>query len=302
MKKDLLTINDLNKEEINRIFSLTTSLKKKNDSAVLSGKVLGLIFNKPSTRTRVSFESGILRLGGHALILNFHDLQVERGETLADTARVLSRFLDGIVIRTYSHDDIVTLARYADIPVINGLSDLCHPCQVLTDLYTILEKKGSLENVKVAYVGDASNNMANSWIIGAVKMGIILKLCCPREYAPAGDSLELISNYNNIEVCNEPQQGVKDADIVYTDVWVSMGQEAEKARRKKLLKNYQVNQELLSSAKADCLVMHCLPAHREEEITSEVLDGSHSIVFAQAENRMHVQNGILAFLLNSKVW
>lgn len=298
MKRDLLTINDLTREDVQKIFSLTTQLKQTNDPSILKDKVIGLVFNKPSTRTRVSFESGILRLGGHSLVLNFADLQVGRGETLADTAKVLSRFLDAIVIRTYDHEDIAVLAKNATIPLINGLSDLYHPCQVLTDLYTILEKKGSLDGIKVAYIGDANNNMANSWIIGAALLGINLSLCCPKEYSPGTEVINIIEDNSNISVHHHIDEGVAGADILYTDVWVSMGQDAEKEERLSILKDYQVNQSLLDKANKNCLVMHCLPAHREEEISAEVIDGPASIVFDQAENRMHVQKGILAFLLS----
>jgi ornithine carbamoyltransferase len=297
MKRDLLTINDLNKKEIEEIFSLTAKLKEKDDPTILKGKVLGLVFNKPSTRTRVSFQSGILRLGGHSLFLSAQDLQVKRGETMGDTARVLSRFLDGIVIRTSSHQDVMTLAQNSAIPVINGLTDLYHPCQVLTDLYTIKEERGSLDNIKIAYIGDANNNVASSWVIGAVKLDISLNLVCPKKHSPSGEILNLVEQSKNIKVIQDPYQGVKDVEVIYTDVWVSMGQEEEAAQRKEVLHSYQVNQELLNKAKKDCLVMHCLPAHREEEITSQVLDGPNSIVWTQAENRMHVQKGILTFLL-----
>lgn len=298
MKRDLLTIGDLSEVEIENILTKAKQIKKEGGSSVLSGKIVGLIFNKPSTRTRVSFQAGAIRMGGNSIILNYDELQVGRGETMADTAKVLSRFLDGIVIRTYQHQEIEDLAKFADVPVINGLSDYSHPCQVLSDIFTITEKKDDYKNLKIAYLGDADNNMANSWIILAAKLGIHLTLSCPENYVPSQDAItRIINESDNIQVFTDPVVGVKDADIVYTDVWVSMGQEKEKAKRMEELAPYQVNKDLLKHAKKDSIVMHCLPAHRGEEITDEVMDGRQSVVFDQAENRMHVQNAIMALLL-----
>lgn len=299
MKRDLLTINDLSEVEIEDILAKAKQIKKEGGSRVLSGKIIGLIFNKPSTRTRVSFQAGAMRMGGNSLILNYDELQVGRGETMADTAKVLSRFLDGIVIRTYAHKEIEDLAKFSDVPVINGLSDYSHPCQVLSDIFTITEKKEDYKNLKIAYLGDADNNMANSWVILAAKLGIHLTLSCPDKYVPTNDTIvRIINESDNIQVFTDPVVGVRDADIVYTDVWVSMGQEEEKEARMKELAAYQVNKELLKHAKSDSIVMHCLPAHRGEEITDDVIDGKKSVVFDQAENRMHVQNAIMAFLLS----
>lgn len=299
MKRDLLTIGDLSEVEIENILAQAKKIKKEGGSSVLSGKIIGLIFNKPSTRTRVSFQAGAIRMGGNTIILNYDELQVGRGETMADTAKVLSRFLDGIVIRTYAHKELEDLAKFADVPVINGLSDYAHPCQVLSDIFTITEKKDDYKNLKIAYLGDADNNMANSWIMLASKLGIHLTLSCPESYVPSQDAItRIINESDNIQVFTDPVVGVRDADIIYTDVWVSMGQETEKEVRKKELFPYQVNKELLKHAKSDSIVMHCLPAHRGEEITDEVIDGRQSVVFDQAENRMHVQNAIMAMLLS----
>lgn len=303
--KDLISIVDLTPKEIKQIFKLTKHLKKlhkkRKDHLLLMDKTLAMIFQKPSTRTRVSFEVGMYHLGGYALFLSAQDLQLRRGETIKDTALTLSRYVDGIMIRTYDHQDVEDLAKYGTIPVINGLSDLLHPCQVLSDLYTIREKKGRLKKLKVAYVGDG-NNVANSWCYGAAKMGIELSLACPSRYQPhevvvRNASGQALISGAKINILQDPKEAVKDADVIYTDVWASMGKEGEVVERRNTFYPYQVNEELVAKAKKDCIVMHCLPAHRGEEITDGVMDGSHSVVFDQAENRLHVQKAILVLLL-----
>ncbi len=264
----------------------------------LSGKTLGMIFDKSSTRTRISFEVGIYQLGGMALFLNNRDTQLGRGEDISDTARVMSRYLDAVVIRTYSQSFVEDFARYATIPVINGLTDQQHPCQILSDLFTIIEKKGRYEGLKIAYVGDG-NNVANSWIDAAARLPIRLSLACPEKYEPEQDILERGTKKapGNIALYRAPADAVKDADVIYTDVWTSMGQEAEKEARKKIFRKYQVNSKLLARAREDAIVMHCLPAHRGEEITDDVIDGSHSVVIDQAENRLHVQKAVMEILI-----
>lgn len=303
--KDLISIVDLTPKEINQIFKLTKKLKKlhkkRKDHLLLLDKTLAMIFQKPSTRTRVSFEAGMYHLGGYALFLSAQDLQLRRGETIKDTAMTLSRYVDGIMIRTYDHQDVEDLAKYGTIPVINGLSDLLHPCQVLSDLYTIKEKKGRLKKLKVAYVGDG-NNVANSWCYGAAKMGMELSLACPARYQPNETVMrrasgEAMISGAKINILENPSEAVKDADVIYTDVWASMGKEEEAIERRSVFYPYQVNEELVSKAKKDVIVMHCLPAHRGEEITDGVMDGPHSVVFDQAENRLHVQKAILVLLL-----
>lgn len=303
--KDLISIADLTPKEINQIFKLTKRLKKlhkkRKEHLLLLDKTLAMIFQKPSTRTRVSFEAGMYQLGGYALFLSAQDLQLRRGETIKDTALTLSRYVDGIMIRTYDHQDVEDLAKYATIPVINGLSDLLHPCQVLSDLYTIKEKKGRLKKLKVAYVGDG-NNVANSWCYGAAKMGMELSLACPARYQPNETvvrraSGEAMISGAKINILEDPKEAVRGADVIYTDVWASMGKEEEAIERRSIFYPYQVNEELVGKAKKDCIVMHCLPAHRGEEITDGVMDGPHSVVFDQAENRLHVQKAILVLLL-----
>ena len=298
MKKDLLTINDFGREEILALFEKSKNLKEKSKKGLehlpLKGKSLGMIFNKHSTRTRISFEVGMFELGGQALFLTGDQLQLNRGETLKDSAQVLSRYLNGILIRTHDHKEVVDLAEHATIPVINGLTDLNHPVQILADIFTIKEKLGEIENVKIAYVGDY-NNVAYSWMNGASLMGIDLKVACPPEFKPA--SLPLLLGNGKVEITEDPFQAVKDADIIYTDVWISMGDKGDLEKKEKLLTPYQINQKLLDATGKSSLVMHCLPAHRGMEITSEVLDGKDSIVFDQAENRLHVQKAILETLL-----
>lgn len=302
MKKDLLSIYDLSRGDIDGILTRAAALKTdfKSGGGVrsLTGKTLAMIFDKSSTRTRVSFEAGINQLGGAAVFLSRRDIQLDRGETVTDTAQVLSRYVDGIVIRTYAQDLVETFARFAAIPVINGLTDLLHPCQVLSDLFTIVEVKGGYEGIVVAYVGDG-NNMANSWINAAAKLPFRLRLACPEKYDPDGAILArgLSEAAGRITMTRSPQEAVQGADVIYTDVWASMGQEAEAEERSLVFRPYQVNASLLDLAAADVVVMHCLPAHRGEEITADVIDGNKSIVFDQAENRLHVQKAIMEIFM-----
>lgn len=303
--KDLISIHDLTREEIDQILDTANILKMKQKLGEiyhpLSGKTLGMIFQKSSTRTRVSFEVGMWQLGGYALFLSAGDLQLNRGETIADTARNLSRYLDGIMIRTFSHQDVVDLAEYSTVPVINGLTDLLHPCQVLSDLFSIKEKKQELGNLKLAYIGDG-NNMAHSLMYGGAKVGMHVVISSPSGFEPDPEvtrlsRLDAAKTGAMITIQDDPLEAVQDADIVYTDVWTSMGREDEYEERVKTFKRYQVNGALLEKAREDVLVMHCLPAHRGEEITDEVLDGPRSIVFDQAENRLHVQKAIMALVM-----
>ncbi|MFH1623653.1 MAG: ornithine carbamoyltransferase [Pseudomonadota bacterium] len=304
MKKDLISIYNLSLDEIECVFSNAFEMKKREKRGLayhsLKGKALAMIFEKPSTRTRVSFEVGMLQLGGHALFLGFNDTQMGRGESTPDTAKTLSRYVDGIMIRAFSQRTIEELAENATVPVINGLSDLLHPCQVLSDVFTLIEKKGSYKDIKVAYVGDG-NNVANSWIHAALKLGFDLAIACPEDYGPDRDIIEIAKREAtaNIEVTDDPFRAANNSDVIYTDVWTSMGKDREREKRVKIFENYQVNSELLSAAKPDAIVMHCLPAHRGEEITDEVMDGPSSIVFDQAENRLHVQKAILEMLMSS---
>lgn len=305
MKKDLLNLFDLDPSEFEDLFRLAGTLKDLHRRGVshrpLAGKMLGLIFDKSSTRTRLSFEAGMFQLGGTATFLSRKDIQLGRGETVADTARVMSRFLDGVVIRTFGQELVEEFARYAGIPVINGLTDLLHPCQILGDLFTIIEKRGTWRGIKVAYVGDG-NNVANSWINAAARLPFRLSLACPGGYEPDRAILErgMKESPEGVALFRDPGEAVREADVVYTDVWASMGQEEEAEARKTVFRAYQINDALLSRAKEEVLVMHCLPAHRGEEITCEVLDGPRSIVFDQAENRMHIQKAILETLLGGK--
>ena len=303
--RDLLGLHDFTPDEIEHMLVVADYLKEKqykcHPQPMLQGKTLGMIFQKASTRTRVSFEVAMYQLGGYPLFLSANDLQIGRGEPVADTARVLSRYVNGIMIRTYSHDEVVELARYADIPVINGLTDLLHPCQVLADLQTIREKKETLAGLKLAYIGDG-NNMAHSLMFGGAKTGLNVVIATPPGYQPNEDLVQLAREDAQatgavIEVVNDPVAAAQDADILYTDVWASMGQEAEQQIRVKAFAGYQINQALLEVAKPEAIVMHCLPAHRGEEITAEVIEGPQSVVFDQAENRLHAQKAILALLL-----
>ncbi|MBA4251395.1 MAG: ornithine carbamoyltransferase [Chlorobiaceae bacterium] len=303
--KSLIEINHLSLEEIWQIFDLTSSLKQKQitgeEHHLLKGKTLGMIFSKPSTRTRVSFEVGIYHLGGIGLYFNQNDLQLKKSENISDTAIVLSRYLDGIMIRTFDHQDVVDLAKYGSIPVINGLTDLHHPCQVLTDLYTVYEKRRTLRGLKLAYIGDG-NNMAHSLLHGCSKVGMDIVIASPSGYMPLKEVVEeskVNADYmgSKIEITDDPVAAVKNADIIYTDVWASMGQEKEALERKKQFMKFQVNPELVKGAKSDYLFMHCLPAHRGEEVVNEVIDSSNSIVFDEAENRLHVQKAIMALVM-----
>lgn len=306
--KDLLDVAAMPRQQIEDLLRLAKTLKAKHGRGtphrLLSGKTLGLLFQKPSTRTRVSFEAGMNQLGGHALVLLMGDSQLSRGESVSDTARVLSRYLDGIVIRTYDHAVVQEWAAAADMPVINGLTDHSHPCQALSDLLTIQELKGRLKGLTLAYVGDG-NNVTNSLIEAGAKMGMRVVAGCPAGYQPDQHvidqaRIEAEATGGVIEVIENPQVAVKEADVLYTDVWISMGREREQARRLKALAPYQLDGRLLQWAKRNAIVMHCLPAHRGEEITAEVLDGPQSVVFAQAENRLHMQKAILAQLLTKQ--
>lgn len=303
--KDLLTLMDVTQEEILYLLESALELKKKHKNgeivSSLKGKTLGMIFEKSSTRTRVSFEAGMIQLGGNALFLNSKDLQIGRGETIADTAKVLSEFIDVIMIRTFEHEKVVELAKHASIPVINGLTDDFHPCQALADLLTIYEHKKSFKGLKAAYIGDG-NNVAHSLMIACAKVGMDFTLACPEGYEPK----EFVVKYAQetakatgatITVCHDPVAAAKDADALYTDVWTSMGQEEESKERLAVFAPYQINEELVQYAKDDYLFLHCLPAHRGEEVTAEVIDGSRSFVFQQAGNRMHVQKALLQAIL-----
>lgn len=304
--KDLLDVAAMPRKQIDDLLRLAASLKARQRQGtphwLLPGKTLGLLFQKPSTRTRVSFEAGMNQLGGHALVLPMGDSQLSRGESVPDTARVLSRYLDGIVIRTYDHATVEEWAAAADIPVINGLTDHSHPCQALSDLLTIQSFKGRLKGLTLTYIGDG-NNVANSLIEAGAKMGMRVVVGCPAGYQPDQHvidraRIEAESTGAAIEVIENPQVAVKEADVLYTDVWISMGREREQARRLKALASYQLNHRLLQRAKPDAIVMHCLPAHRGEEIAADVLDGPQSVVIDQAENRLHMQKAILVQLLN----
>ena len=298
--KHLLKLSDLSTEEIYGILNLADQLKyeRKNNirHRLLEGKKLGMIFEKSSTRTRVSFEVGMYELGGHALFLSGRDLQLGRGEPIKDTVRVLSRYLDGIMIRTFAQQDVEDLAAYGSIPIINGLTDYCHPCQVLADLMTIREYKGSLKGLKLCFVGDG-NNMANSLIVGGLKTGMEVSVACPDDYRPDPDILSRGFATGRLTVTSDLKAAAKDADVLYTDVWASMGQEGEKAEREKVFRSYCIDGDLLSVAKPDAMVLHCLPAHRGEEITDEVFEAHANDIFDEAENRLHAQKAVLVKLL-----
>lgn len=300
MKKDFLTLADLTTDELSDLMKRAIALKsgKDKNACPLIGKNIGLLFEKPSTRTRVSFEAGVYQLGGNTISMSRAELQLGRGETMQDTARTLSRYLNGIVIRTYSHPAIEQFSENSTIPVINGLSDIHHPCQVLADLMTIYEKKGGLRGLKVAFIGDG-NNVCNSLIEGASMMEFDLTIACPEGFEPNAEVLDNAksSAKSEIIVLRDPKEAAGMADVVYTDVWVSMGQEKEAEAKKKKFQSYQINNRLLSCSKKDVTVLHCLPAHRGEEITDEVMDGPHSAVFDQAENRLHTQKALLEMLI-----
>ncbi len=305
MKRDLLSLRDLTITEILQLIERARALKQKRQSGnlpqVLSGRVLGLIFMKPSTRTRVSFETAMGRLGGQSLFMTANDLQLSRQEPLADTARVLSRYLDALVIRTFAHADVEELARHATIPIINGLTDRYHPCQVLADLQTVQEKRGSLDDLTVAWIGDG-NNVAHSWINAAAMLGFTLYLACPPEYPPDNEILDWAQREGrgSIHLVHEVKAAVSSADVLYTDVWASMGQEGEEDERKKVFRSFQINEELLAAAPSHAMVLHCLPAHRGEEITAGVLDGPQAAVFDQAENRMWLQMALLEWVMGKE--
>ncbi|MEH7075235.1 ornithine carbamoyltransferase [Neobacillus drentensis] len=304
--KDFLQLSDFSTDQILYLLNEAIEMKKLQKLGkphpYLAGKVLGMIFEKSSTRTRVSFEVGMLQLGGHAIFLSSKDIQLGRGESISDTAKVLSRYVDGLMIRTFSHDSVEELAEHASVPVINGLTDLQHPTQVLADLLTILEHKGKLAGLKLCYIGDGNNNMAHSLMEGAMKVGMDISIASPPGYLPNGNITENAIAVGkqtgcNLMITNNPEEAVKGADIIVTDVWTSMGQEDETTKRLQAFQGFQVNQELCKYAKEDFIFLHCLPAHRGEEVTAEVIDGPHSVVFDEAENRLHAQKAILKLLL-----
>lgn len=298
--KHLLKMLDLSKEEITDILNLADQLKYELKHGIphphLRGKTLGMIFQKASTRTRVSFEVGMYQLGGYPLFLSANDLQIGRGEPVQDTARVLSRYIDGIMIRTYDQAEVEALAEYGNIPVINGLTDFSHPCQVLADLMTIREYKNRLDGLKLCYIGDG-NNMANSLIVGGLKVGMSVSAACPKGYEPHKTVLDFAKDFNCFELTDKPLEAAKDADVVITDVWASMGHEAEREKRMAAFKGYQVNDEVMAAAKPDAMVMHCLPAHREEEITTKVFEEHAAEIFDEAENRLHAQKAVMVKLM-----
>ena len=288
---------DLSTEEIFEILNLADQLKYENKNGIthhiLKGQTLGMIFQKSSTRTRVSFETGMYQLGGQALFLSNRDLQIGRGEPVQDTARVLSRYLDGIMIRTFEQKEVEDLAKFGSIPIINGLTDFCHPCQVLADLMTIREFKGTFEGLKMCYIGDG-NNMANSLIVGGLKVGMDVSIACPDDYQPDPEVLEFTKQFaDKFKMTDVPLEAAKDADVLFTDVWTSMGEEAETEKRKIAFKGYQINDEIMAAAKSDAMVQHCLPAHREEEITEKVFEAHANEIFEEAENRLHAQKAVL---------
>lgn len=303
--QDLISLHDLTSEEVQNLLKLGLKLKSELKSGIphpiLKGKTLGMIFTKSSTRTRVSFEVGMTQLGGYPLFLSSNDIQLGRGESIYDTANVLSRYLDGIMIRTYDHQDVIDLAEHADIPVINALTDLLHPCQVLADLMTTYEHKGKLEGLKMAYIGDG-NNMAHSIMYGCAKVGMDCAIAAPKGYQCNGEVVEnakadFAQSGRTLLLTEDPAEAIANADVVYTDTWVSMGQESEKAERLKIFTPYQVNKELFAKAKDDAVFMHCLPAYRGYEVTEDVIDGPQSVIFDEAENRLHAQKAVMATLM-----
>ena len=299
--KHLLKLLDLSTEEITDILNLADQLKYEQKHGIphniLKGQTLGMIFQKSSTRTRVSFETGMYQLGGQALFLSSRDLQIGRGEPVQDTARVLSRYLSGIMIRTFAQKEVEDLAEYGSIPIINGLTDYCHPCQVLADLQTVREHKNKLDGLKFCYIGDG-NNMANSLTVGALKVGMSVSLGCPEGYFPDQTIIDFAKQYpGKFQISSNPVEAAADADVVYTDVWASMGQEGEAAKRREVFKGYQINDAVMASAKPDAMVMHCLPAHREEEITAKVFEQHADEIFDEAENRLHAQKAVMVRLM-----
>ena len=303
--KNLLKLLDLSTEEITGILDLADQLKYERKHNIphelLKGQTLGMIFQKSSTRTRVSFETGMYQLGGHALFLSSRDLQIGRGEPVQDTARVLSRYLDGIMIRTFEQKEVEDLAKFGSIPVINGLTDFCHPCQVLADLMTVREHKAVLEGLKMCYIGDG-NNMANSLIVGGLKVGMEVAVACPEGYDPHPDVLAFAKSDPSFRftLCRDPRQAAVGADVVFTDVWASMGQEEEKAIREKAFAGYQINRELMAETNPGCMVQHCLPAHRGEEITADVFEEHAEEIFDEAENRLHAQKAVMYLLMGGE--
>ncbi len=307
--KHLLKISDLTRDEFDALMKLTERLKKEQKQGIehhiLKGKTLGMIFSKSSTRTRVSFETGMYQLGGQALFLSSNDIQLGRGESIYDTANVLSRFIDGIMIRTFKQSDVEDLAKYGQIPVINGLTDDHHPCQVLADLFTIYEHKGTLEGIKLAYIGDG-NNMANSLMEVCALAGVDFSIATPKGYESNKEitegALKTASKYGSkIDISNDPVRAIKDADVVYADTWVSMGQEEEKAERLKIFMPYQINKELWSNAKDDAIFLHCLPAYRGYEVTEDIIDSPCSVIFDEAENRLHAQKAVMAAVMGGAI-
>lgn len=298
--KHLLKLMDLSSQEINDLLNMADQLKYEKKHGIkhhhLAGKSLGMIFEKASTRTRVSFEVGMYDLGGQALFLSSNDLQIGRGEPVEDTARVLSRFLDGIMIRTFEQKEVEDLAKYGSIPIINGLTDYCHPCQVLADLMTIREHKGVIQGNKLCYVGDG-NNMANSLIVGGIKMGMEVAIACPKEYQPDKAIMEWAAQNGKFTCTDDIFAAAADSDVLYTDVWASMGQEGEFEMRKGIFKDYQINAELMKVAKSDAMVLHCLPAHRGEEITAEIVEAHANEIFDEAENRLHAQKAVMVAVM-----
>lgn len=298
--KHLLKLLDLSTEEIIDILNLADQLKYEQKHGIphhiLKGMTLGMIFQKASTRTRVSFETGMYQLGGQALFLSSKELQIGRGEPVQDTARVLSRYLNGIMIRTFEQSEVENLAEFGNIPIINGLTDFCHPCQVLADLQTIREYKNKLDGLKFCYIGDG-NNMANSLTVGCLKVGMSVTLACPEGYYPDKQVLDFAKDYSNFKIVSSPVEAAADADVLYTDVWASMGQEGEAEKRKVAFKGYQINDDVMKSAKSDAIVLHCLPAHREEEITAKVFEQHAAEIFDEAENRLHAQKAVMVRLM-----
>lgn len=303
--KHFISLHDVTNEEFSQLLSLAAKLKREQKQGIehhiLKGKTLGMIFSKSSTRTRVSFEVGMYQLGGHALFLSSNDIQLGRGETIYDTANVMSRFVDGIMIRTFDHQDVLDLAKYGSIPIINGLTDLLHPCQALADLLTVQEHKGRLRGLKLAYIGDG-NNVAHSLLYACAKAGMDVSIGSPKGYecdpeivANAKEDAKVLGS--KVVLTNDPVEAIKDADVVYTDTWASMGQEDEKAERVKIFKDYQVNSELFSYSKPDSIFMHCLPAYRGYEVTEDVIDSKRSVIFDEAENRLHAQKAVMAMLM-----
>lgn len=303
--KHFISLHDVTHEEFSQLLSLAAKLKREQKQGIehhiLKGKTLGMIFSKSSTRTRVSFEVGMYQLGGHALFLSANDIQLGRGETIYDTANVMSRFVDGIMIRTFDHQDVLDLAKYGTIPIINGLTDLLHPCQALADLLTVQEHKGRLRGLKLAYIGDG-NNVAHSLLYACAKAGMDVSVGSPKGYEC---DPEIVKNAkedakefgSKVILTNDPVEAIKDADVVYTDTWASMGQESEKAERIKIFKDYQVNKELFAYSKPDSIFMHCLPAYRGFEVTEDVIDSKRSVIFDEAENRLHAQKAVMAMLM-----